>query len=67
MLNGRIRNLNDLIMLAQQLIEYLKSKDVKFKDSFPVFDNNWFLKDIPEMIVPVDQRHNRIVVNKKKT
>ena len=55
-------------MLTDKLVTYLKKKGFAFtSEGYPVFAKEMFLNEIPDLIVPVQQRKNRRVRNKKKT
>ncbi|MBO4787990.1 MAG: DUF4417 domain-containing protein [Lachnospiraceae bacterium] len=63
-----MNSLLDVFMLTDKLVTYLKKKGFAFtSEGYPVFAKEMFLNEIPDLIVPVQQRKNRRVRNKKKT
>ncbi|SCY14240.1 DUF4417 domain-containing protein [Butyrivibrio sp. INlla14] len=64
----QIRNIMDLFVVIDKLYHYLAGTDICFdKDGFPIFRQEMFLDEWPELIIPFSQRKNRRVTNKKKT
>ncbi len=63
-----IRNFKDIFIIIDELSHYLEDKNVDFDESgFPIFREEMFLKDWPDLVVPYSQRKNRLVTNPKKT
>ncbi len=63
-----MENLYDFFCVADEYTEYLKGKGFRFSPKgCPLFSQDMFLKETPEIMVPVGQRKNRRVVDKKKT
>jgi len=61
-------SLYDLFVLTDEFTTYLEQKGFDFDEKgFPIFKKEMFLTEIPELLVPVQQRKNRRVVEKKKT
>ncbi|MBR7019548.1 MAG: DUF4417 domain-containing protein [Lachnospiraceae bacterium] len=63
-----MNSLLDVFKLTDKLIAYLKGKGFVFtSEGYPVFAKPMFLTEIPDLIVPVQQRKNRRVKDKKRT
>lgn len=63
-----MNSLMDFLLLIDRFTIYLQEKDFHFsEEGYPIFDKHMFLTDIPDLIVPVNQRKNRRVINKNKT
>ncbi|MCR4649081.1 MAG: DUF4417 domain-containing protein, partial [Lachnospiraceae bacterium] len=63
-----MKNLMDFFNIIDKLTLYLKEKEFSFtEEGYPLFSKEMFLSEKPELIVPVYQRKNRRVTNKKKT
>lgn len=63
-----MHNLLDLIQIVDEYLDYLKEHNFMFDDNgFPIFTEDMFLKEIPELIVPYSYRKNKRVKNNKKT
>lgn len=63
-----MNSLLDVFKLTDKLIAYLKGKGFVFtSEGYPVFEKPMFLTEIPDLIVPVQQRKNRRVKDKKRT
>lgn len=66
--NMQILNLQDIFTITDELYLYLENKDIDFdEDGFPIFREEMFLKEWPELVIPYAQRKNRRVTNPKKT
>ena len=58
----------DFFRIIDRFTEYLLQRGFQFsEDGLPVFKETDFLSEIPQMIVPVNQRKNRRVQRKDKT
>ncbi len=63
-----IKSLKDIFVIIDELYSYLEGKEISFdKDGFPIFTNEMFLRDWPDLVIPFSQRKNKRVVNRKKT
>lgn len=63
-----MNNLLELIKIIDEYIIYLKNHQFRFDENgFPIFTEDMFLKEKPELIVPYSNRKNKIVKDKKKT
>ena len=63
-----MHNLLDLIKTTDEYITYLKDHNFKFDENgFPIFKENMFLIETPELIVPYSNRDDKRVKIKKKT
>jgi len=62
-----INNLIDVIDVTNDFLMYLNGKIDLSKDGFPVFTQNMFLNEEPELMVPYYNRHSKIVNDTKKT
>lgn len=63
-----IKNLLDLMKIAEEYIQYLKRRGVKFNTrDFPLLKKDMFLDEYPELVMPYDCRKNRLVMNPEKT
>lgn len=63
-----MNSMMDFLLLIDKLTAYLQEKRFSFsEEGYPIFEKWMFLSDKPDLIVPVNQRKNRRVKNKKKT
>lgn len=63
-----LKNLVDLLKIAEEYIVYLKYKCVKFNSrGFPLLKKEMFLDEYPELVVPYDFRKSSLVANPEKT
>lgn len=63
-----VRNLIDLLKVAEEYIRYLKCMGVKFNNKgFPLLKKEMFLDEYPELAVPYDFRKNGLVKNPQNT
>jgi len=63
-----MNSLIDILKMIDSLTDYLKEKNFKFsREGYPIFTKDMFLEEVPEVIVPINHRKNKRVVNKKKT
>lgn len=63
-----MKNLSELIYFADNLILYLQSNGISFNNKgFPILEEEMFLNEIPEIMIPYDMRNSKFVVDKKKT
>ena len=63
-----MNSLMDFLMLIDKFTKYLQEKGFPFsEEGYPLFEKQMFLTEEPDLIVPVNQRKNRRVINKKKT
>ena len=63
-----MNSLLDVFLLTDRLLEYLKDRKYVFTtEGFPLFTKEMFLTEIPDLIVPVQQRKNKRVKNRKRT
>lgn len=63
-----MKNISSLLKLLDAYYDYLKKQKFEFDDrGFPIFKNEMFLKEYPEMVVPYNQRNNCRVRNPKNT
>ena len=66
--DANMHNLYDLFCVIDEYTAYLREKDFEFsQDGSPVLRKEMFLNEIPDMMVPVNHRKDRRVVNRKKT
>ena len=64
----KIQSLTDIFTMIDELYLYLEDKAIDFdEEGFPIFREEMFLRDWPELVIPYAQRKNRIVRNPKKT
>lgn len=64
----QILNLIDIFRIIDELYLYLEDKNIDFdEDGFPIYREEMFLKDWPELVIPYSQRKNWRVTNPKKT
>ena len=62
-----MNNLMDVFTIIDKFTAYLKSKNYPFdRDGYPVFKKEMFLTEIPELVVPVNQRKHKMLVHKGK-
>lgn len=63
-----IKNIYDIFVLTDKYYAYLKDKNIEFDSKgFPVFTEEMFLSEWPNLVVPYSQRKNKRVTNRKKT
>ncbi len=63
-----VKNLTDLVKIAEEYIFYLKKHGVKFnKPGFPLLKREMFLDEWPDLILPYDFRKSLLNLNPKKT
>lgn len=62
-----IKNLYELLVFSNEMINYLKIKGVIFDDDgFPIFKKEWFLNKWPDAVVTYYNRNNILFVKDKK-
>ncbi|SER87456.1 hypothetical protein SAMN02910429_01344 [Lachnobacterium bovis] len=62
-----IKSLKDIFVIIDELYSYLEGKEISLdKDGFPIFTNEMFLRDWPDLVIPFSQRKNKRVVNRKR-
>ncbi|MBR6450248.1 MAG: DUF4417 domain-containing protein [Fibrobacter sp.] len=63
-----VKNLIDLLKIAEEYIRYLNHMGVKFNSKgFPLLGKEMFLDEYPELVVPYDFRKNSLVTDPEKT
>ncbi len=62
-----INNLIDIVNTTDKLLSYLDGKIEFSEDGFPVFTQEMFLNEEPDLIVPYYNRHHKVVKNPGKT
>ena len=64
--SNNMYNLLDLIETTDEYITYLKKHNFKFDENgFPIFKEDMFLTETPELIVPYSNRNDKRVKNKE--
>lgn len=64
----KINNLLGLIDFANEMQSYLVEHGISFDENgLPILDDSYFLKDYPDMVIPVQHWKNKRIINKKKT
>lgn len=64
----QIQNLRDIFLIMDELYLYLNDKDIEFDhEGIPVFRQDMFLNEWPNLVIPFSQRNNRRVFNPGKT
>lgn len=59
---------NDLIRVADAYYSYLTKVGFLFSDDgYPIFSEDQFLNEWPDVIIPYTHRHDKVVENKRKT
>lgn len=63
-----MKHLLDFFKMIDTYTGYLKEQGFQFtEDGYPVFTKEMFLDDVPDLIVPYNQRNNKRVKERKKT
>ena len=63
-----VSNMLELFFIIDELYSYLEERNLSFDEQgLPVFTNDMFLNEWPNLVIPFSQRNNRRVVDKKKT
>ena len=63
-----MHNLFDLFRVIDEFREYLDARGFAFSlEGLPIFEREMFLKEIPDLLVPVSQRKNKHIKDIKKT
>lgn len=64
----KINNLLGLIDFAIEMQSYLVEHGIQFDETgLPILDNSHFLKEYPDMVIPVQHWKNKRIINKNKT
>ncbi len=64
----KILNFRDIFVIIDELSSYLKDKDFGFDEAgFPIFREEMFVTEWPDLVVPYSQRKNKLITNPKRT
>ena len=63
-----LKTLTDFILLVDELVILAKEFGVSFDSrGFPIFKKEWFLEQIPDLLIPYSKRHTKYVIDPKRT
>lgn len=63
-----LKTLTDFILLVDELVLLAREYGVSFDSrGFPIFRREWFLEQIPDLIIPYSKRHTKFVIDPKRT
>lgn len=64
----QIHSLKDIFAMADELYSYLDGQDIEIdEEGFPIFTQDMFLNEWPELVVPFSNRNSLLVVHPEKT
>lgn len=66
--NMQIHSFFDIFIVIDELYLYLEDKEIYFDENgFPIFTEEMFLTEWPDLIIPFSQRNNKRVIDRHKT
>lgn len=63
-----LKTLTDFIFLVDELVLLARNFGVSFDSrGFPIFKREWFLEQVPDLLIPYSKRHTKFVHDPKRT
>ena len=63
-----LKKLTDFIFLVDELVLLARNFGVSFDSrGFPIFKREWFLEQVPDLLIPYSKRHTKFVHDPKRT